>query len=293
MTYPELNKYLEICQFQKRLDLKTIKAYRIDLTQFFDNCDSFSKECIQSYIFILNKKFKPRSVKRKLASIKAYFSYLEDEGLLTENPFHKIKPAMRTPIELPRTIPLHIISDIIVAAYSNYTKSNSSKHLRDIVVIELLFSTGMRVSELCRLNVDDIDLSEGIIRIHGKGSKERMIQITNDKVLSVLANYSELLKRKKTEAFILNRSGNRISEQSVRNIILRYEKQVCSPIHLTPHMFRHSFATLLLEEDVDIRYIQQMLGHSSILTTQIYTHVATAKQKQILTAKHPRNKMNI
>lgn len=153
----------------------------------------------------------------------------------------------------------------------------------------------MRISELCTLTTEQIDFNDYIIKIYGKGSKERLIQICNRNVQELLKKYNQSFKFEiaNNKFFFINRLGNRLSEQSVRNMITNYAIGVEVPLHITPHMFRHSFATLLLEEDVDIRYIQQMLGHSSITTTQIYTHTSINKQKNILSSKHPRNKLEI
>lgn len=159
--------------------------------------------------------------------------------------------------------------------------------------MELLFATGMRVSELCSLGPTSIDLINGVIKIYGKGSKERIIQISNPAVLSAVCAYNNVFSPliQDTGWFFVNRLGNQLSAQSVRNVINAYTELAGIEQHITPHMFRHSFATLLLEEDVDIRYIQQLLGHSSITTTQIYTHVTSKKQRDILATKHPRNKI--
>ena len=153
----------------------------------------------------------------------------------------------------------------------------------------------MRISELCTLTTEQIDFNDYIIKIYGKGSKERLIQICNQNVQTLLKKYRESFEFEiaNNNFFFINRLGNRLSEQSVRNMITNYAIGAEVPLHITPHMFRHSFATLLLEEDVDIRYIQQMLGHSSITTTQIYTHTSINKQKNILSSKHPRNKLEI
>lgn len=167
--------------------------------------------------------------------------------------------------------------------------------LRNALILELLFATGMRISELCTLTTEQIDFNDYIIKIYGKGSKERLIQICNQNVQALLKRYKDAFECEITtnRFFFINRLGNRLSEQSVRNMITNYAIGAEVPLHITPHMFRHSFATLLLEEDVDIRYIQQMLGHSSITTTQIYTHTSINKQKNILSTKHPRNKLEI
>ena len=165
--------------------------------------------------------------------------------------------------------------------------------VRDVAILELLFATGMRISELCSLHTDDIDLIEGSVKIYGKGAKERLIQISNQNVLIALRNYAGCWNDgiKSSNHFFLNRLGNSLSDQSVRYMIQKYSGQAGISLHITPHMFRHSFATFLLEEDVDLRYIQRLLGHSSITTTQIYTHVTLKKQRDILTYKHPRNKL--
>ena len=167
--------------------------------------------------------------------------------------------------------------------------------LRDIAVIELLFATGMRISELCNLKYPDIDMENFSVLIWGKGAKERLIQIGNPQVISALSSYISAFETEITLSswLFVNRLGNRLSEQSVRFMINKYVEQAGISMHITPHMFRHSFATLLLEADVDIRYIQKMLGHSSITTTEIYTSVSMHKQKAILVEKHPRNWMEV
>ena len=153
----------------------------------------------------------------------------------------------------------------------------------------------MRISELCSLNTDDVNLYDRTILIYGKGSKERKIQIGNDDVINILKKYkSDFIEEiQNCGYFFANQKGRKISEQSVRRMINKYTSLAAIDLHITPHMFRHTFATSLLEADVDIRYIQQMLGHSSITVTEIYTHVAMSKQRDILTTKHPRKNFQI
>lgn len=296
-----LENYLKACTYQKNLNEKTVKAYRIDLRQFLEYSaaqhTSFDRESVKNYIAHLNQRCKPRSTKRKIASLKAFCTWLEEEELLEENPFCKLRIKLQEPFILPRTIPLRVIEQMLAAAYQTFQESRTSQQrkisLRDAAVMELLFATGMRVSELCGLNTEDIDLADGTVKIYGKGSKERMLQITNDAVTSILREYAQEYHPCERQAFFLTQRKTRLAEQSVRLALRKYAEQIGTPLHITPHMFRHSFATLLLEEDVDIRYIQQLLGHSSIVTTQIYTHVATAKQRDILLQKHPRNKISV
>lgn len=298
-----ISNYLEYCQYQRNLNDKTLKAYKIDLDQFENflqqtGSKQFDKYVLTQYLTYLHKQYKPKTVKRKMASLKALCNYLEYDEIIGNNPFTKMKLKYQEPFLLPKTIPLSTIQLILSTIYQ-HTKSTVSNHkdqemlFRDIAVLELLFATGMRVSELCHLKIDNINFVEGTIKILGKGSRERIIQIGNQDVLIALIQYHKqhapVIEEK--GYFFINRLGNRLSDQSVRLLIKKYTRQANISMHITPHMFRHSFATLLLEEDVDIRYIQQLLGHSSILTTQIYTHVATNKQKDILTTKHPRNKI--
>lgn len=297
----ELENYLNACTYQKNLNEKTVKAYRIDLRQFLEYFAAqrinFDKELVKKYIAYLNQHYKPRSTKRKIAALKAFCTWLEEEELLEDNPFCKIRIRLQEPFILPRTIPLRVIEQMLAAVYQTFQESRTTQQhkisLRDAAVMELLFATGMRVSELCGLNTEDVNLMDGTIKIYGKGSKERILQITNDAVISVLIEYIKEYQPSEKQPFFLTQRKTRLAEQSVRLALRKYAEQIDTSLHITPHMFRHSFATLLLEEDVDIRYIQQLLGHSSIVTTQIYTHVATSKQRDILLQKHPRNKISL
>ena len=298
-----ITQYIEHCQYRKRLDYKTLKAYQIDLKQYAGSCPSMknalSKEVVDRYITNLHKQYKPKTVKRKIASLKAFFHYLEYQELIKENPFNKLDTRFREEKLLPKTIPFHSIQKFLSVLYEQKSLASSEYQLRccirDIAVIELLFATGMRISELCSLKPESIDLESGNILIYGKGAKERVIQIGNPEVISALLLYQEYFKEDIVSCgyFFVNKRKNKLSDQSVRFMINRYAEIADITQHITPHMFRHSFATLLLEQDVDIRYIQQMLGHSSISTTEIYTHVSSKKQKDILINRHPRNLIKV
>ena len=298
-----IQTYLNHCKGRKHLDSKTLKAYRIDLQQFLlflgDAENPLSKDSLSLYIDHVHGLYKPKTIKRKIASLKAFVKYLEFEELIEKNPFSKLDIKFREPQQLPKVIPLHIIQKFLSTLYAQNqlakTPFQERTLLRDIAVIELLFATGARISELCSLRSSQVDLVNFSLLIEGKGSKERLIQVGNPEVINVLQNYAAAFAEeiKKSGWFFTNRLGNRLSEQSVRYMIVKYVSLANIDIHITPHQFRHSFATLLLEADVDIRYIQKMLGHSSITTTQIYTSVAVEKQKQILVEKHPRNFLTI
>ena len=299
-----IQNYLEYCKNQKRLDTKTIKAYKIDLRQFSEQISlinplDITPYILENYISKLHQQYKPKTAKRKLASIKALFHYFEYKEIININPFNKIQVKFREPFILPKTIPLHTVEVFLSTIYkqrinakTDYQRKNA---LRDAAVIELLFATGIRISELCSLRMNDVNLYDRTILIYGKDEKERKVQIVNDDVNQVLKEYknSFLSEIQNCNHFFVNQKRTILSDQSVRRMINKYTSLASIDLHITPHMFRHTFATSLLEEDVDIRYIQEILGHSSINITEIYTHVSLSKQRDILTTKHPRKDFHI
>ncbi len=300
----QIKDYLSYCQYQKRLDAKTLKAYRIDLRQFTEalpneSICTITADTLEKYIAGLHQKYKPKTVKRKIACIKTFFHYMEYRELLEKNPFNRMQIKFREPVLLPKTIPLPTVEHLLAAVYKEQTNAKTDYQkrnaLRDAAVIELLFATGVRISELCALKMNDLNLQEGTVLIYGKGSKERKLQIGNDDVIKILKEYKKEYAPEIQNCghFFANQSGQRLSDQSVRRMLNKYTSLAAIELHITPHMFRHTFATSLLEADVDIRYIQEMLGHSSIHITEIYTHVAMAKQRDILTNKHPRKNFQL
>lgn len=299
-----IKNYLEYCNTQKCLDEKTLKAYRIDLRQFLEQLSipdvTEITSCeLETYIAGLHQKYKPKTAKRKIASVKALFHYLAYKEIIDRNPFNKIQVRFREPIILPKIIPLHTVEIFLSTIYEQrqnaktaYRKRNA---LRDAAVIELLFATGIRISELCSLKDNDVNLYDGIVLIYGKGDKERRIQIGNSSVIHILEEYKNnfCMEIQICRHFFVNQSGKPLSDQTIRRMINHYASLASIDLHITPHMFRHTFATSLLEADVDIRFIQEILGHSSINVTEIYTHVTVAKQKNILTTKHPRKDFHL
>lgn len=299
-----INKFLDYCSQQKCLSPKTIKAYRIDFGQFASHISEtqltdITLETLERYVSHLHQNYQPKTVKRKIASLKAMFHYFEYKGLIVQNPFSKMQIRFREPIILPKTIPLHTVEYLLKVIYNQQSSAKTvfqrKNAIRDAAICELLFSTGIRISELCSLNVMDVNLQDGIILIYGKGSKERRLQLGNKDVINALENYKTEFSAEIASChnFFVNQSGKPVSDQAVRRMITKYTELAAIELHITPHMFRHTFATSLLDADVDIRYIQEMLGHSSINITEIYTHVAVSKQRDILTSKHPRKDFNI
>lgn len=300
-----INGFLFHCRCEKRLSEKTVKAYNLDCSQLknfihtnfkIGYFECITKDVLKKYIQVISS-FKPKTVKRKIASMKALFSFYEFENDTFVNPVRKIKIQIKEPKVLPVVMQNNEVEQILRYFYEkreldkmpgSYTYLAKT---RDICIIELLFATGIRVAELCDLLCSDIDFENGSIKVNGKGSKERIIQICSSEVLRILKEY--YIYAEPQTYFFINRLGNRISEQSVRLLLKRCVKELQLTKKITPHTFRHTFATLLLERGVDIKYIQTLLGHSSIVTTQIYTHVSLNIQKVILINKHPRNGLKI
>jgi len=285
-----MERYLEYCKYQRGLSTKTIRAYKLDIGQYLSYCteqgsNKLEKSTLVDYITYLHRVYKPRSAKRKIASLKAYFNYLTYIDEIEINPFSRIRINYKEPKMLPKTIDFSELQSLFEKVY--YYGNPLER-----VLFELLFATGGRIAEICSLRVSDVNLEEKYVDIFGKGSKERRINIPNTEVIKALKVYLKGRKYK-SEYLLVNNRGNRLSEQSARRIVKRYSIMAGIKGGITPHILRHTVATLLLENDVDIRYIQHILGHSSISTTQIYTHISTKKQRKILEIKHPRNKLKI
>ena len=297
------------CIYEKNLSAKTIKAYKIDLNQFLKyknsediSLEMFDKLYLKDYIkYLFEKELKAKSIKRKVGTLKTLFNFLEFEELIEISPFKKMKLSIKLPKRLPITLDIKELRKFFKYIYDfkqSFAKQSTYTYksiVRDIAVMELLFATGMRVSELSNLLKKNINIKKGVINIIGKGDKERIIQICDINVKNALYDYYSLFKNDilKNGYFFINKRSNTLSEQSIRFMIKKYSEKANLKKHITPHVFRHSFATALLEENIDIRYIQKILGHSSVVTTQIYTKVNSKQQKKILATKHPRRHFHI
>ena len=289
MDYKLISTYLDYCKTHKRLSSHTIRAYKNDLMQFYnsdyDNVESYIEQLTQSNI-------KTNTLRRKIACMKVFYNYLKYQNIIEENPFNQLRFQFRTEKVLPKTIPYDILKSIfsyleqrIVLSKTDYQKQHAE---RNLLIISLLLSTGIRISELCNIHLKDINLSNKTLHIIGKGKKERILFLGDQKTFNLLETYINKTRNESNDfLFPGKHSPKPLSEQSVRLILKRIVEQNSLSRTITPHMFRHSFATMLLDNDVDIRYIQQILGHSSISVTQIYTHVSHSKQKEILSSFNP------
>jgi integrase/recombinase XerD len=302
-----IESFLFHCRYEKNLSPKTLKAYATDLRQFtayvgerrVSYVSDVDRGVLRGFIQQMFATLAEKSVKRKVATLKALFHYLEREDAIALNPFRKMEVRIREARRVPRTIAWKDIQAFFSYLYRQKSRESRGTGqyrnlLRDLALFEILFATGARISEVCSLTVGAVDLDGGRIRILGKGARERSIDVCDPEVLATLREYECLFHPvpvKKEHYFFPSRDGAYVSEQTVRTTLRRYLRDARLDVHITPHMFRHSVATLLLEEGVDIRVIQHILGHSSLVTTQIYTQVHDREQRRILSDKHPRRRL--
>ncbi len=303
----QINAYLVYCEKQKALSKNSIRAYKIDMAQFIeflktgfpslDTIRDVSKVVLQKYMQYLLENYAVKSCKRKLACIKAFFNHLEFEDIIDINPMRKVKTAFKEPLVLPKTLKIIEVQALLQQLYLLYRQAKSPfarfNLIKSIAYLELLFATGMRVGELCSLSIESIDFDQACVRIMGKGQKERIVYIASSDVLKILGAYIKIRNTLSpaTNALFINFWKRKINTESVRNDVKKWAHLILPGKRITPHMFRHTFASLLLEEGVDIKFIQELLGHSSIATTQIYLHISNSAIKSILLAKHPRSKL--
>ena len=257
---------------------------------------------IRRYLLHLEtRNLKDTSIKRKMAILKVFFGFCEDEGFIDDSPTRKLKKKYRMPKRLPRVMSLQEIKALLKAAYDYSQIEESSfifekyRGLRDRLIIEMLFVTGIRIDELVRLNIADLDIEARTVIIFGKGRKERLIYISSDEVMGLLSEY--LLTRYEyypdgPEVF-LNRFKSRLSVHSIGSIFKRYCKLAGISRHFTPHCLRHTMATMLMENGADIRSVQEILGHSRISTTEIYLTVSRRRKEEVLKKFNQRNALQI
>ncbi len=296
--------FIDHCTYERRLNAKTIKAYTIDLTQWKSfvigesevyEVELVTKEHIKKYVESLSSR-STSTIRRKVASLKAYFNYLEFEEILIVNPVRKVKLRFKQDRKLPNVLTTGELASILTVAHTAVNKAayESGAYkvaLRNLAILELMISTGIRVSEVSAIRRLDVNPSYSTVKIRGKGSKERLIPITNVHVQHILRRHAR--NEKQSMYLFENRMGKAMSTQSIRFMIQRYGRLARLARKVNPHDLRHSFATIMLEQQVDTRYIQQLLGHSSILTTQIYTSVSERMKSRALELGNPRNLIEV
>ncbi len=289
----EIQGFLDFCRIEKGLSVNSLEAYARDLARFAAGCppalgESFPEaEAIGRYLERLYREgLQSRSVARHLTTIRNFAAYLQREGKLTADPTAFLN-LPRQWQNLPKFLS-HTDIDSLLAA----TDPNTPGGARDRAMLELLYASGLRVSELLDLQLSDFNEELGVVRVVGKGNKQRLVPVGKSAIAAISQYRSEsrgaLLKRRASRYLFVNARGSRMSRQGFWKLLGAYGVKAGIRRRLTPHVLRHSFATHLLEGGADLRSVQTMLGHADISTTQIYTHVLRARLRETVDRHHPR-----
>ncbi|HAX17347.1 MAG TPA: site-specific tyrosine recombinase XerD [Actinobacteria bacterium] len=297
-----INEFKDFLKFEKMLSDNTINSYSRDILIFFDYLKSkkikvlkITYEEILELLENLHNKYTESTISRMLSTIRTFYRFALRDGFIKSNPFNEIKNPKK-PLNL-----LEVLDENDVNNFLNNIPYSSKLQLRDRAMFELIYSSGLRVSEIVNLKLNDIDYENSMIRFVGKGNKERIVPIgkTSQKFLlsyikTARPKIHPLNVNKKTSEYIfLNKNGNKLTRQGFWKILKNYEKKINPEKKMYPHLFRHSFATHLLQNGADLRLVQELLGHSSISTTQIYTNINKNFIKESFFKNHPRNKKSI
>lgn len=281
-----IEKYIRYLEIEKNASQHTILNYQRDLDEFkkflgetqLENVDYLA---LRKFLSTLREKnLKSRSISRKLSCLRSFFRFLNREGFLKNNPTQ----AVSSP-KLERYLPIFLTEDEVTKLIESPDLKELSG-LRDRAILETFYSTGIRISELVGLNLENIDFFGAVVKVSGKGKKERMVPI-GDKALRAIRNYTEQRKQQAPAVF-LNKNGGRITDRGVRLVLDKYIRRTALRENISPHSLRHSFATHLLNRGADLRSVQELLGHANLSTTQIYTHLTTEKLKNVYDKAHPR-----
>ena len=287
----EIEDYINYLKIERQLSINTIDSYKRDLEDFYKYTSKsykfITKDDVINYLGYLNNKINPRSINRHIVSIKNYFKFLEKNNSIKINPCDDIT-GLKTTKKLPKVLSEDDINKLLDI------KLNNAFSYRNKAMLELMYSSGLRVSELLSLEVNNIDFNMNLVRVFGKGSKERIVPIDDiaTKYLSEYINVyrNTLLKNKESDILFLNSRGDKLTRQGFFKILKTIAREKGIKKELSPHTLRHSFATHLLNHGADLRSIQTMLGHENIETTQIYTHVSDNYIKENYDEAHPRSK---
>ena len=284
-----IDEYIDYIKYERKLSDETIKNYRYDLNKFISflknkNIKDVTIKDIENYLVFLDKN-SSKTISRNITSINNFFIFLIKEGKLKKNPCEFIdRPKLNK--TLPNTLSIEEVEILLdITLKTNYDYRNKA-------MLELLYGSGLRISELINLTTRDIDFENAVIRCFGKGSKERIVPM-NDYVIYFLKEYLEvrpfMQKNKKSDYLFLNNHGNKMTRQGFWKNLQKILKEKGITKNVTPHTLRHSFATHLLNGGADLRSIQMLLGHSDISTTKIYTHISHEKVKEDYKKFHPRS----
>jgi len=294
MNLPDfIQRFVHYLKVERNYSPHTIRAYLTDLNEFkkflekrtIKSLKEVGSEVIRDYIIFLMQSQTPSTVNRKLSTIRSFFKFLNKKGLISGHPALSIFGPKQG-----QTIP-HFLTINETFRLIDAARGGDVMALRDRAILEVLYAAGLRVSELVRLNLEDIDIGQGILFVYGKGKKER-IAFLGEKAKEALRSYLEkrgkLLKKTRQNALFLNHLGGRLSTRSIARIIKKYSLRCGLMEKVSPHTIRHTFATHLLNQGADLRMVQELLGHASLATTQRYTHLTLRGLKDVYNRAHPR-----
>jgi integrase/recombinase XerD len=294
----DIKKFLKYLKVEKGFSENTKQAYENDLNQLagsleesgITSWEDFNRQALLSYLTNLKeRRYAATTVARKVAAIKSFFGFLVAEGQVKENPTREV-PSPSVGKSLPKPISITQARQLL----EETEKRDTPEAKRDKAMLHLLYASGMRVSELVSLNLNDIDTEGGYVRCFGKGGKERLIPIHSQAVTALKDYISQGRPRLKAgvgeEALFLNRRGERLTRQGLWQILKGHAKSANLGVEITPHTLRHSFATHMLSGGADLRSVQELLGHANISTTQVYTHLTTEHVRRAYEKSHPRAK---
>lgn len=300
------NYYLTSLKTERNLSDKSIKAYRSDLISFINwlkenELSIIDRKSINAYIEFLqnHKHLKDSSIKRKYVTLKSYFKYLVHKKVIPYSPIENFRVSFKTTRSLPKTLSRVEIEKLLKSQIEDFKtlKSVFRKNIciRNMAIIELLYCIGLRIGELVNINMEDIDLVEQTVLIHGKGRKERILFISSTEVIDKIKQWIEVrnLFNPLCNSLFINKYGTKLSIYSIEDIFYKYREIAKIDTRSTPHYLRHTFATQLLDNGADLRSVQEILGHSSVTTTQIYTEVSTGRKREVLLKFNARNQIKL
>ncbi len=282
-----LERFLNYLKIEKNYSHNTLRNYNKDLSEFGEFIKGISPLevdflTLRRFVMELSKRgLSKKTIARKISSLRSFFRFLCREGYLDSN----IAASLSLP-KLEKKLP-SFLTEFEMQKLLDSIKGDSWQVKRDKAILETLYSTGMRAQELIDLNLEDIDFISGVIKVRGKGRKERLLPI-GSYALNAIKEYLNSCPFEIKRAVFLNRRGKRLSDRFLRKIIKKYIKKIALAENISPHTFRHSFATHLLNRGADLRSVQELLGHKNITTTQIYTHISTQRLKELYKEFCPR-----
>lgn len=287
-----INNYIEYIDKELNYSNETILSYKNDLTEYYEylknnkiNYKSITKLEILDYLkYLDNYKLSNKTISRHLSSLRSFYNYLVEIKILESNVFKRVRnPKIEK--KLPNYLSINEIEELL-----NNIEENTKENIRDKCLFEIMYSTGMRVSEVSNLKVSNINFSDNSIRVMGKGNKERIVyygSILKDILNKYMKIRNEFLKKDNIENLFINKNGDVLSRESIAYIINKIEKKSLINHKISPHILRHSFATHLLDNGADLRSVQELLGHENLDTTEIYTHVSNERLRAVYLKYHP------